>query len=62
MPDETQKLQKDPPEGSRKVIEHELKRRVPDDTRPPANACSEQQIATIGSVLKNFDVLYVGDI
>ena len=26
MADETHKLQKDPPEGSRKVIEHELKR------------------------------------
>ncbi|MBA3519593.1 MAG: hypothetical protein H0T75_18580 [Rhizobiales bacterium] len=26
MPDETHKLQKDPPEGSRKVIDHELER------------------------------------
>ena len=26
MADETHKLQKDPPEGSRKVIEHELER------------------------------------
>jgi hypothetical protein len=26
MSDETHKLQKDPPEGSRKVIEHELER------------------------------------
>lgn len=26
MADETHKLQKDPPEGSRKVIEHELQR------------------------------------
>ncbi len=26
MPDETHKLQKDPPEGSRKVIEHELEK------------------------------------
>lgn len=26
MPDEMHKLQKDPPEGSRKVIERELKR------------------------------------
>jgi len=28
MPDETHKLQKDPPEGSRKVIEHELERQA----------------------------------
>jgi hypothetical protein len=26
MADETHKLQKDPPEGSRKVVEHELER------------------------------------
>ena len=26
MPDDTHKLQKDPPEGSRKVVEHELER------------------------------------
>ena len=26
MADETRKLQKDPPEGSRKVVEHELER------------------------------------
>jgi hypothetical protein len=26
MPDETHKLQKDPPEGSRKVVERELER------------------------------------
>jgi hypothetical protein len=28
MADETHKLQKDPPEGSRKVIEHELERQA----------------------------------
>ena len=26
MPDQTRKLQEDPPEGSRKVVEHELDR------------------------------------
>ncbi len=28
MPDETRKLQNDPPEGSRKVVEHELDRQA----------------------------------
>ena len=34
MADETHKLQKDPPEGSREVVEHELKRqsRQPEST------------------------------
>ena len=31
MADETHKLQKDPPEGSRKVIDHELKRQAGKD-------------------------------
>ena len=33
MADETHKLQKDPPEGSREVVEHELKRQ----SRPPGS-------------------------
>jgi hypothetical protein len=33
MPDETHRLQKDPPEGSREVIEHELKRQAGKDRK-----------------------------
>jgi hypothetical protein len=43
MADETRKLQKDPPEGSRKVIEHELERqsrtdKAEDQERKPRGA------------------------
>jgi hypothetical protein len=38
MADETHKLQKDPPEGSRRVIEHELERQARKSGRDPKAA------------------------
>jgi hypothetical protein len=41
MPDELHKLQKDPPEGSRKIIERELERQ-PQKPKEGKNAQNEQ--------------------
>ena len=41
MPDETHKLQKDPPEGSRETIEHELHRQQKSDGSDAAKAPSQ---------------------
>ena len=39
MPDETHKLQKDPPEGSRETIDHELQRQ---QKNKPSDAAKDQ--------------------
>ena len=39
MPDETHKLQKDPPEGSRETINHELQRQ---QKNKPSEAAKDQ--------------------
>ena len=51
MADETHKLQKDPPEGSREVIEHELRRKSEQDAgsgEKPENSVGSGGRADVG--------------
>jgi hypothetical protein len=43
MADETRKLQKDPPEGSRKVVEHELDRQSDKEKRGAQKSGTEER-------------------
>jgi len=50
MADETHKLQKDPPEGSRKTVEHELRRQSGNSAGKPGGQAGKD-----GSVRRNKD-------